>query len=85
MSTVNNSNLPINIKKVLNHLAPLDKCEKLSTGLILPNAGPMLPSEEAVAPIADTKSKPKKVNSTDPKMNMSIYNTKNDNMLNTIL
>tara|TARA_B110000967_G_C18475100_1_gene359336 strand:+ start:204 stop:461 length:258 start_codon:yes stop_codon:yes gene_type:complete len=85
MSTVNNSSLPINIKKVLNHLAPLDRCEKLSTGLKLPNAGPIFPSEEAVAPMAEIKSNPKKVNRTDPKTKMSMYSTKKDNILNIIV
>ena len=72
MSTVNNSNLPINIKKEQNHFAALERCAKLSTGLTEPIAGPILPKEEAAAPNADLKSKPNKVNITDEvvKINM---------------
>jgi len=72
MSTVNNSNLPINIKKEQNHFAALERCAKLSTGLTEPIAGPILPKEEAAAPSADLKSKPSKVNTTEEvvKINM---------------
>ena len=53
MSTVNNSSLPISIKKAQNHFASIDKWAKLSTGLTEPNAGPILPNEDAAAPMAD--------------------------------
>lgn len=65
ISTVNSSNLPINIKKEQNHLAPCDKWAKLSTGLTDPIAGPIFPKLEAVAPKAEMKSKPKKVSTTE--------------------
>ena len=64
MRTVNNSRRPINIKNEQNHLAPVDKCAKLSTGLTEPIAGPIFPKEEAAAPRAEVKSRPKNVRTT---------------------
>lgn len=72
INTVNNSNRPINIKKEQNHLALLGKCEKLSTGLTEPIAGPMFPKEEAAAPKADKKSKPNSVSTTDAMKKISM-------------
>lgn len=72
IKTVNNSNLPISIKKEQNHFAASDKCEKLSVGLTEPSAGPIFPKEDAAAPKADKKSKPKKVNITDETMKISM-------------
>ena len=48
------------------------KCEKLSTGLTDPIAGPILPRDDAAAPIADIKSNPNRVKITDEvtKINM---------------
>ena len=62
----------MSIKKALNHLAPEERCAKLSTGLTDPIAGPILPRLEAAAPRAEVKSKPKKVNTTEEivKINM---------------
>lgn len=72
MSTVNNSNLPINIKKEQNHFAAFDKCAKLSTGLTDPIAGPIFPREEAEAPSAERKSKPNKVKITEEIMKINM-------------
>ena len=72
MSTVKSSRRPINIKKEQNHLAPLDKWEKLSTGLTEPIAGPIFPKLEAAAPRAEIKSKPKKVKITEDIIKMSM-------------
>jgi hypothetical protein len=72
MRTVNSSKRPINIKKEQNHFAAEDKCAKLSTGLTDPNAGPILPKEDAAAPNADKKSNPKTVNITDDIINITI-------------
>ena len=72
IKTVNNSNLPINIKKEQNHFAAEDKWAKLSTGLTEPIAGPILPKEDAAAPNADKKSSPKNVNTTDDIMKINI-------------
>ena len=72
IKTVNNSNLPINIKKEQNHFAAEDKCAKLSTGLTEPIAGPILPKEDADAPRADKKSNPKNVNTTEDIININI-------------
>lgn len=65
INTVKSSNLPISIKKEQNHFAETDKCAKLFTGLTEPKPGPILPKEEAAAPKAEIKSKPKSVNITD--------------------
>lgn len=65
IKTVNNSKRPISIKNEQNHFAAFDKWAKLSTGLTLPIAGPILPKEDAAAPKADRKSKPKKVKTTE--------------------
>ena len=72
MRTVNNSKRPINIKNEQNHLAPADKCAKLSTGLTEPIAGPIFPKEEAAAPRAEVKSKPRKVSTTEEIMKISM-------------
>ena len=72
MRTVNNSNLPINIKKEQNHLAPAERCAKLWTGLTEPIAGPIFPKEEAAAPKAEVKSKPKKVSITEEIIKISM-------------
>jgi len=72
MRTVNNSRRPINIKNEQNHLAPVDKCAKLSTGLTEPIAGPIFPKEEAAAPRAEVKSRPKNVRTTEEIMKISI-------------
>lgn len=72
MRTVNNSRRPINIKNEQNHLAPEDKCAKLSTGLTEPIAGPIFPKEEAAAPRAEVKSRPKNVRTTEEIMKISI-------------
>ena len=62
----------MSIKKALNHLAPEERCAKLSTGLTDPIAGPILPRLEAAAPRAEVKSNPKKANTTEEivKINM---------------
>ena len=72
MSTVKSSKRPISIKKAQNHLAPIDRCAKLFVGPTDPIAGPILPRLEAAAPMAEVKSKPKKVNTTEDiiKINM---------------
>lgn len=75
----------MSIKNVENHFAASDKWLKLLTGLTLPKAGPILPKEDAVIPIAETKSKPKKVKKTELKIKISIYKTKKDKILYTIL
>lgn len=62
----------MSIKKEQNHLAATDKWAKLSTGLTEPMAGPILPKEDAAAPKADKKSRPKKVSITDAIIKMSI-------------
>ena len=72
MRTVNNSKRPINIKNEQNHLAPVDKCAKLSTGLTEPIAGPIFPKEEAAAPKAEVKSKPKNVSTTEEIIKISM-------------
>ena len=72
MRTVNNSRRPINIKNEQNHLAPVDKCAKLSTGLTEPIAGPIFPKEEATAPRAEVKSRPKNVRTTEEIIKISI-------------
>ena len=72
MRTVNNSRRPINIKNEQNHLAPVDKCAKLSTGLTEPIAGPIFPKEEAAAPKAEVKSKPRKVSTTEEIMKINM-------------
>ena len=56
----------------LHSFDSVDKCEKLSVGLTEPKAGPILPKEEAAAPKADKKSKPKKVNITDEIIKISM-------------
>ena len=65
MRTVNSSKRPMSIKKAQNHLAPIDKCAKLSTGLTEPIAGPIFPNEEAAAPSAEVKLSPKNVRITE--------------------
>ena len=72
ISTVKSSKRPINIKKAQNHFAPADKCAKLSTGLTDPIAGPIFPKEEAAAPNADIKSKPKNVRITEETIKISM-------------
>lgn len=69
---MNNSKRPINIKKEQNHLAPADKCAKLSTGLTEPIAGPIFPNEDAAAPKAEVKSRPKKVSITEEIIKISM-------------
>ena len=53
-------------------MAPEDKCAKLSTGLTEPIAGPMFPNEDAAAPKAEVKSKPKNVSTTEEIMKISM-------------
>ena len=77
ISTVNNSNLPANIKNPHHHFARAGKLLKLLTGFKLPNAGPTLPKDDAAPPMADSKSNPKKPNTKAPIINSSMYNTKN--------
>ena len=72
MRTVNNSKRPINIKNEQNHLAPAERCVKLFTGLTEPIAGPIFPKEEAAAPRAEVKSRPKNVRTTEEIMKISI-------------
>ena len=84
MRTVNNSKRPINIKNEQNHLAPLVKLAKLSTGLTDPIAGPIFPKEEAAAPNADIKSKPKNVRITEETIKISMQITKKERMLKTM-
>ena len=74
----------MSIRKEQNHFAMVDKCSKLSTGLTEPNAGPILPNEEAAAPMADSKSNPKKVNVIELKIKIPIYSTKKAKILKTI-
>ena len=62
-------------------MAGIDKWAKLSTGLTEPIAGPILPKEEAAAPIADSKFNPKKVSNTLLTIKISIYNIKKDKIL----
>ena len=52
ISTVNSSSLPMSIKKADHHFPKSDNMSKLFTGLNPPNAGPMLPSEDAAPPMA---------------------------------
>ena len=66
------SKRPINIRKEQNHLAPADKCAKLSTGLTEPIAGQIFPKEEAAAPKAEVKSKPKNVSTTEEIIKISM-------------
>ena len=72
IKTVNNSKRPINIRKEQNHLAPAERCAKLSTGLTEPIAGPIFPKEEAAAPKAEVKSKPKNVSTTEEIIKISM-------------
>ena len=74
----------MSIKKAQNHFAIIDKWAKLSTGLTEPNAGPILPNEDAAAPMADSKSNPKKVNIIELRINIPIYSTKKAKILKTI-
>lgn len=72
ISIVKSSKRPINIKNEQNHLAPIDRCAKLSTGLTEPIVGPIFPIEEAAAPNAEIKSRPKKVRITEESIKISI-------------
>lgn len=69
---MNNSSLPISIKKEQNHFAAFDKWAKLSIGLTEPIAGPILPKEEAAAPKADIKSRPNEVSITEEIIKISM-------------
>lgn len=70
--TVNNSNLPINIKNAHHHLAGLGRAEKLFDGPKSPNAGPTFPKLEAAKPTEDSKSKLNIENTKDPIINESM-------------
>ena len=72
ISTVNSSNLPINIKNEHHHFAKTGKELKLLTGLNCPNPGPTLPKEVAAPPIAVSKSKPKAPNTKAPIIKLSL-------------
>lgn len=62
----------MSIKRAQNHFAAIDKCEKLATGFTEPMAGPIFPKEDAAAPKADKKSKPKNVKMTEAIIKMSM-------------
>ena len=59
------------IRKEQKSLAVSVRLAKLFTGLKLPNAGPIFPSEDAAAPKAVVKSKPRKVRITELIIKMS--------------
>jgi len=84
IKTVNNSSLPISIKKEQNHLAAVDKCSKLFTGLTVPMAGPIFPSDEAAAPNPELKSSPINVKITALHIKISMYKIKNESMFITM-
>lgn len=69
IKTVNNSNLPNNIKKEHHHFAKPGKCPKFASGFKVPKAGPTFPKLETAPPIAVSKSKP-----NIPKPNAPIIN-----------
>jgi hypothetical protein len=56
--TVNISNLPSNIQKLVSHFAKSDRCPQLSVGPMEPNPGPTLPIADAEAVKAEVTSKP---------------------------
>ena len=65
---MNNSNLPISIKKAAHHLPSVGISIKLLAGPKLPKAGPTFPKLEAATPIEDSKSNPNIAKPKDPKI-----------------
>lgn len=64
--TVNNSNLPISIKKAAHHFPRVGISVKLLVGPKSPKAGHTFPKLEAATPIEDSKSSPNKAKPRDP-------------------
>ena len=82
--TVNNSNLPISIKKAAHNFPAVGISVKLLEGPNSPKAGPTLPKLEAATPIEDSKSNPNKAKPKDPTIKDNIYRIKNPRTLKTI-
>ena len=72
IKTVNNSNLPINIKKAAHHFPAVGISIKLLEGPKSPKEGPTLPKLEAATPTDDSKSRPNKAKPKDPKIKDNI-------------
>ena len=72
IKTVNNSNLPMSIRKDNKIFARSGKCAKFATGPTVPIPGPTLPKQVATAPTDETKSNPKMERSIEPKTNIKI-------------
>ena len=73
IKTVNNSNLPINIKIEHHILELIDKFENVFEGPTSPKPGPTFPKELAAPPIEVVKSEPNKLNTPAPIMNSNKY------------
>ena len=71
MITVNSSSLPINIINNKKPLADSGISAKLFNGPTSPIAGPTLPKQVAVAPMAEMKSTPNIVKTNEPNMNVT--------------
>ena len=68
ISTVKSSNLPKSIKKLKIHLPTSGTWEKFATGPTTPKPGPTFPKQVATEPNAESKSRPNKAITMEPKM-----------------